>query len=193
MDNFARTFWSGVSSSLSSSIAFAILPISVFIAVLTTTPSPLPYVIGVDIYTIFNLSPIPTFLENVTSLSFKTGTLSPVKLDSLAFKFFASNNLKSAPTVSPSSRITTSPITKSLDLILTLFESLITVDSGEDNFFKASRDVWAFISWTVPIMEFIIMTAKIITTSGQSPTSKNGLDILTPSTIQPAFATVMVS
>ena len=87
------------------------------------------------------LSPIATLLEKVTELSFSTGTDSPVKLDSFAFKFALSTSLKSAPIVSPSSKTTTSPGTSSLDLTLNLLPPLITVDSGDDNFFKASNEV----------------------------------------------------
>ena len=105
-------------------------------------------------------------------LSFSTGTDSPVKEDSSHFKLTASINRRSAPIVSPSSKTTISPTTNSLDLTLNLLPSLITVLSGDDNCFKASNDVWALISWTVPIIELRIITAKMIMISGQSPTFK---------------------
>ena len=175
-DNLDKTFWSGVSSDSSSSRAWAILPISVLIAVATTTPLPLPFVTGVDIYAKLVLSPIPTSLEKVISASFWTGTDSPVKLDSLICKLTALTKRRSAPIVSPSSIITTSPGTNSLDLTLATLPSLRTFDSGDDNFLSASKDVWALISWTVPIIELRTTTAKMITTSGQSPTFKKSND-----------------
>ena len=49
LDNLARTFCNGVSSSTSSSRDLAILPISVAIPVAVTMPLPRPYVTGVDI------------------------------------------------------------------------------------------------------------------------------------------------
>ena len=104
--------------------------------------------------------------------SFSIETDSPVNEDSFVFKFIASINLRSAPIVSPSSKTTTSPTTSSDERIFILCPSRITVDSGDASFFKASKDDWALTSWTVPIIPFKMMTAKIIMTSGQSPTLK---------------------
>ena len=118
LDNLAKTFCNGVSSSSSFSSDVAILPISVFIPVDVTIPRPLPYATTVDINSIFTLSPKATSSVNTASSFFSTGTDSPVKLASVHFKFIASINLISAPTVSPSSTITKSPGTKSLALIL---------------------------------------------------------------------------
>ena len=90
--------WRGVSCfSVSLSIP-AIFPTSVFIPVSTTIAFPLPYVIKLDENSIFFLSPIPTSSPSIASVSFSTGTDSPVKELSCDFKFAASIILKSADT-----------------------------------------------------------------------------------------------
>ena len=99
-----------------------------------------------DIYAQLILSPATTLLEKVKDASFSTGKDSPVKEDSFVFKLTDSIRRRSAPIVSPSSKITTSPRTNSVDLTLNLFPSLTTVDSGEDKFFKASKEVCALTS-----------------------------------------------
>ena len=88
----------GVSVSIVSLIIPAIFPTSVFIPVSTTTPFPLPYVIKLEENSIFVLSPIPTFSSSIVCVSFSTGTDSPVKDASCAFKFATSVNLISAAT-----------------------------------------------------------------------------------------------
>ena len=94
--SLSNFFCNGVVSSSAEFIIFAILPTSVFIPVSTTIAFPLPYVTKLDENSIFFLSPIPISLPSIASISFSTGTDSPVKADSCDFKFTDSITLKSA-------------------------------------------------------------------------------------------------
>ena len=162
-------FCNGVSSFSSCSIILAILPISVFIPVPTTTPTPRPYVARVDIKAILFWSPIGISLSGKKEASFSEGTDSPVKADSSIFKFAVSINLKSPGIYLPASIITISPGTISSERISFKEPSLLTRALGVESSFKASKAFSALDSWITPITAFIIMTKSIIKASLISP------------------------
>ena len=90
-----------------------ILPISVSLAVATTTPRPLPVVTAVEAYAILVRSANGIFSSLRVASLLVTELVSPVKADSSILKLSASTILKSAGTLSPASKNTTSPLTKS--------------------------------------------------------------------------------
>ena len=92
-----RRFCRGVISCFVSSIIPAIFPSSVSIPVATTIPSPLPFLISVDIYAVFFLSATVSPFFN-TSQDFITGKDSPVRADSLAASSCTSRRRMSAGT-----------------------------------------------------------------------------------------------
>ena len=90
-----------------------ILPISVSLAVATTIPRPLPVVTAVEAYAILVRSANGIFSSLRVASLLVTELVSPVKADSSILKLSASTILKSAGTLSPASKNTTSPLTKS--------------------------------------------------------------------------------
>ena len=108
----------------------AILPISVFIPIASTSIIPLPFKTIVPIY--------PSFLSFIVSL--ETPTDSPVSNDSSTTILEASINLPSAGILSPASTTTTSPKVNSLDVITFKLPSLITLHVGAANSCNASND-----------------------------------------------------
>ena len=93
--------------------SWEIFPISVCSAVAITTPRPLPLVTEVEAYAMFTRSAngisAPVNAWSVLMTEF----VSPVNADSSIRKLSAETILKSAGTLSPASRKTTSPTTKS--------------------------------------------------------------------------------
>ena len=149
-------------------------PISAFIPVANTTPSPFPNTMGVDMKTSFFRSPTPIASFATKEASFKQGKDSPVNEDSLLLSEKDSRILISAGTILPSSRITMSPGTRSFASTERILPPLRTLARGEDIFFKASKAFSAFFSWTVPITALIRTTAKIMATSMNSSHSCPG-------------------
>ena len=139
-------FVRGVSSSLISSKAEAIFPISVFIPTSVTTPRPRPYVTTLPMKAILTLSPIMVSLFKISSENFSTASLSPVKALSSIFKLSLSMMRKSAGTISPASKITISPTTKSSLLILCITPFLKTLQNGLVIFFSACIACSLFLS-----------------------------------------------
>ncbi len=109
----SRFFCKGVCISDALSSISAILPISVFIPVDTTTASALPCTTKVEENSIFFLSPKPAFLLGVSFEDFETAVDSPVNADSSHLRLLSLSSRQSAGTISPSSKIITSPATKS--------------------------------------------------------------------------------
>ena len=91
-------FWIGVSGASFVIIIFAILPTFVFIPISVTIASPCPLTTIVVENAIFTMSPKAVFSFNMLLASFKTGTVSPVRLDSSIFKLELEINLQSAGT-----------------------------------------------------------------------------------------------
>ena len=125
--------------------------------------------------TMFALSPRATSSVKTTFASFSIGNDSPVKLDSSVFKFTLDNNLISAGTDVPSSRMTISPGTNSSAGIVMILPFLLTTEVGALIFLRASRDFSAFASWIVPINPFNKTTNKIIIGSAISMCSVDQL------------------
>ena len=110
----------------------------------------------------FNMSPnVSSFCATISAF-FKTGSVSPVKLDSSIFKLWLSNNLQSAGTYVPASNSTISPGTKSSAWISCILPSLTTFAIGGVICFKASIDFSAFASWMTPISALNTTIAIII-------------------------------
>lgn len=86
-----------------------------------------------------------------TSASFSEGTDSPVREASWTLRFAASTRRRSAGTMSPSRRKTMSPGTSSLAGRMLSSPSRRTRAVGARMFRRASREDWAFFSWTMPM------------------------------------------
>ena len=107
---------------------FAILPISLFKAVLMTIPFALPLTTVDEENAKFKRSPteVSSSFPNTKSASLETGKDSPVSSDSSVSKFLVSIKRKSAGIVSPTFTRQISPGTTSLEFIVSLFPFLIT-------------------------------------------------------------------
>ena len=110
----------------------------------------------------FFLSPIPTSTLSITSISFSTGTDSPVNDDSCIFRLFASNSLISAGIKSPVSNTTISPGTKSFVGTVSTFPFLTTFVTYPLIFFNASNEDSALLSCTTPITALTTTISNII-------------------------------
>ena len=160
----ANLLVSGVTIFSVSCISFAILPISACSPVPTTIPDPVPFVMNVPLNAMHFWSAIVAY--SITgSVCLVTGTDSPVMAASSALRFLAWNSRISAGTLSPPSRITTSPGTSSLAGMTFFLLSRTTVHSGAIIFPSASTDASAFPSWIKPMIVFARTTARITTVS----------------------------
>ncbi len=141
------SLFSWVGSSLRESSAFPIFPISVFRAVAVTFTNPFPWTIIDPEYTNGRSSPpgMSIISPSIHSL-FLTGTDSPVKRDSSASKLLLFRTRASAGTLSPSCKITVSPLTTSFPGILIVSPSRITSALGLARSFSASRAFSVFFS-----------------------------------------------
>ncbi len=150
LDNSVIFFCNGVSSLLALFNASAILPTSVSMPHATTTALPLPYTTVEPLYNMFFLSPrvtssLPCF-KYKTSISLLTGTDSPVKAASSAFRECDSRIRQSAGTVSPASKTITSPTQISSLLTIATLPSLNTLEVDAVICIKASIAPSALVS-----------------------------------------------
>ena len=148
--------WSGV-DPFSSWITSAIFPIEVFIPIAVMIPTPLPRVTFESIY--------PSSFGDLS-----TGTDSPVKLDSSTFKLLVSINTKSPGILSPSSRITISPIVNSFESTFCTCPSLLTTAWDVVTLLSISIAFSERYSCINPIIVFKSTAIKIIQESITSPT-----------------------
>ncbi len=105
--------WSGVRVSVVSCSRPAIRPNSVAIPVATTTPVPRPYVTAVPLYAMFVRSPMDSVSSASAAVVLATGVDSPVNAASSILSAATSSSRRSAGTMVPTSRRTTSPGTSS--------------------------------------------------------------------------------
>ena len=100
---------------------------------------------------------------SISSTSFSTGRLSPVRALSAVFRLAHSSSRPSAHTESPASSTTTSPTVTSRPGIWITWPSRSTLAVGADIWRRLSREAEALTVWTVPRMAFIVMTARMTT------------------------------
>ncbi len=97
-----------------------------------------------------------------------TGTDSPVSADSSIFIEALSRMRQSAGTASPASSTTRSPTTSSLDGIVSIFPSRMTLVWEADISWSAASASSALDSWTTPSTALTTTTKQMITTSAKS-------------------------
>lgn len=114
-------------------------PISVFIPILTTTPTAEPEMTMVPLNTMLVLDIKSAYFSLTISWSLRTGSVSPVKLDwsVLRIAVFNCSILISAGTLSPVLNSTISPGTSYLESMDYHFEFLRTLASNDYNSFNA--------------------------------------------------------
>ena len=143
-------FCKGVSSVSLFEISLAIFPTSVFFPVSTTTAVPFPLVIYADAKTMFLLSAVCAFSGRRSTVSFSTGTDSPVNADSSALRLAELISLASAATLSPASSTSKSPGTTSSESISFICPFLKTLACGTDSLFNSSMAFSALFSCITP-------------------------------------------
>ena len=116
----------------------------------------------------FTRSPSTHSNGMVSLASFSNGTDSPVSDASCIFKLADSINRKSAGTMAPSSIRTMSPTTSSLAGTMLSSPWRKTLAFGALICFKASRELSAFFSCTIPITALIITIVRITLASVHS-------------------------
>ena len=166
--SWARRCSSGVSSSTVCSTREEIFPSSVCMPVATTTASPEPLVSAVPLKSILVLSASAVF-SSTTSGDFSTGRDSPVRTDSSACNFEEVTRRRSAVIMSPPSRMTISPGTRSLAGISETVPFLRTRELTLPSFRKASMERTPLSSVTKPIRALMTMTMPIAMPSTWSP------------------------
>ena len=155
----------GVCAGSSSIIIPAILPTCVRMPVSTTTALACPAVTTLLEKTMFRRSPNGALGENFASASFSTGTDSPVREASSAFRLKLSSKRASAGTMSPRLSCNMSPGTSSSDGNTTCFPARMTVAFGDDSFFSASMAFSALLSCTTPTTAFSTTMKRMMTES----------------------------
>jgi len=109
-----------------------------------------PRVTDVFWNSMFVRSPMPTSADGRTAASFAMGALSPVRAASCVSSVAERTSRPSAGTMSPASRRTTSPGTRSTAGTSTSERSRTTLLCGTCIFASASTLALAFSSWLVP-------------------------------------------
>ena len=132
----------------------AMRPISVPIPVSVTTIVAVPRVTWVFWNTMFTRSPSVVSGSRTAVASLAMGALSPVSAASWVSRVAARSNLPSAGTMSPASRVTTSPGTSVVASTSRTDPSRSTFAWGTCIFARASTEALAFISCRVPSTTF---------------------------------------
>ena len=166
---WSMRFWSGVGSDSTVWIIAAIAPSSVFIPVSATIPAPRPYVMIVPMKAMLRRSPIVTSFASRASVTFSTGSDSPVSAASCTRRFALSTRRRSAGTTLPASRRTTSPGTRSREEISRIWPSRRTRTTGVDIRFSAAIAFSARYSWLNPRIALSTTIVRIAIASFQSP------------------------
>ena len=117
----------------------------------------------------FIRSPSAQFFETTAPGFFSTGSLSPVREDSSHLSIAPSKRRRSAGTISPASKTTISPMTKSLQLTFVITPPRKTFACDSVIFFKLSSAFSAFCSWQNPITALRMTINKMIDPSTYSP------------------------
>ena len=157
-------------SFLTVSRVSAILPISVFIPVSTTTATARPVITDAPAKSMFFLSARPVF-SAIVSVCFSTSVLSPVSSDSSTFKFEHVKILMSAEILSPDSKKTISPTTKFLASTWVFSPSLSTLTLVFTILTSELAILCARFSCIVPIVRSMAINKNMTTASIHSPTS----------------------
>ena len=105
----------------------------------------------------------------ISTVSFSTGRLSPVRALSAHLRLAHSKSRPSAQTESPASSTTTSPTTTSRPGICTVCPSRTTFAVGADICLRLSNEAAAFTVCTVPKIALRVMTARMTAVLSTSP------------------------
>ncbi len=163
-------FCSGVSSSRAFASASAILPISVFMPVPTTTARPRPYTTVLPIYAMLRRSPsgtsCPSSAASASTCLF-TDTDSPVSAASSTFRLAHSVRRTSAGIASPASSTTTSPGTSSSLRTVCCCPSRSTLEVAAAISCSASIAFSALLSCITPNTALMTTTDRIMMTSAK--------------------------
>ena len=103
----------------------------------------------------------------MAATSFSTGTLSPVRAASSAFRLALSMMRQSAGTASPASRMTMSPGTSSSLRSMTIFPSRSTLLVAAVISWRASMAFSALLSWYTPSTALMSTTIRMMNTSAK--------------------------
>ncbi len=165
LENVASFCCKGVGHSFCAWTMETIAPSSVWIPVWVMIHFPDHFVTLVQAKHIFLRSAREVDSLLIKSLSFVTGKLSPVSIDSSTNRLLDSNNLRSAGILSPASSKTISPGTSSLLSIITMCPSLSTLHCITVEVRSFCIPFSALYSWKKPSNPFNTIIINIIRAS----------------------------